>query len=50
MRRKYRGCVYEIHVTNNGGKEAKVKVNGEAIEGNLLPVCTDATCKVEVEL
>ncbi len=50
VRRKYRGCMYEITVTNNGGKDAKVKVNGEAIEGNLLPVCADATCKVEVEL
>jgi len=50
VRRKYRGCMYESRVTNNGGKDAKVKVNGEAIEGNLLPVCADATCLVEVEL
>ncbi len=50
VRRKYRGCMYEIRVTNNGGKDAKVKVNGEAIEGNLLPICNEATCLVEVEL
>ena len=35
--RKARGATYVIKVKNSGGIEAKLKVDGKAIEGNLVP-------------
>ena len=39
--RKYRGCNYNIEFTNNRGNAPDITVDGEKIEGNLLPLFND---------
>jgi cellobiose phosphorylase len=47
IKRKYRGAVYNIHVTRNGQKG--MTVDGSTIEGNVIPVKPPGTvCEVEL--
>ena len=51
--RKFRGVTYTISVKNPKGKSKGVKslvVDGEKIEGNLLPPPTDGRTAVKVEV
>jgi len=51
--RIFRGTSYEIEVLNPEGVESgvrKITVNGEAIEGKILPLISKETCKVIVTL
>jgi cellobiose phosphorylase len=49
--RRFRGATYRISVSNPDGVCRGVKscaLDGEAIEGNVLPVCTEGTHDVQV--
>ncbi len=50
--RMYRGCSYDIYYTQNAyNGEVSIKVDGNSIEGNLLPLFTDGkTHRVEVQI
>ncbi|MEJ8305042.1 GH36-type glycosyl hydrolase domain-containing protein [Saccharibacillus sacchari] len=51
--RMFRGCRYEIDVRNDSGEGRGVRailVDGQLIEGNVLPVYEQPTVKVEVKL
>ena len=51
--RKFRGATYKIHIKNRegGGKDPKsIKLDGQAIEGNVLPLATSGVFEVEVEM
>ncbi|HKL86265.1 MAG TPA: glycosyl transferase [Treponemataceae bacterium] len=51
--RKCRGAIYHIEVTNPNGKSkgvSSIKINGKAIEGNLVPWFTSGEHRVEVSL
>ncbi len=50
MTTQCRGTKYNIKITNTGGKEPKLTVNGKAIEGNFIPYGNDAEVAVEVNL
>jgi len=52
--RRFRGCLYEIEVRNESGSGRgvrEIRVNGEAIEGTVLPAYRDReSVRVEVVL
>jgi len=49
--RKCRGATYRIHVTNRGGHQAKLTVNGRALTGNIVPYAkAGETVLVECEV
>src|SRR5688572_21978211 len=51
IERRCRGAVYEITVKNGGGTEPKLKVDGKAIEGHIVPYAPKgAKVRVEVEV
>jgi len=53
VKRMFRGTQYDIQVKNESGKAGCVKclvVDGKEISGNLVPLCRQKTCRVEVTL
>ncbi|MCR5330666.1 MAG: glycosyl transferase, partial [Lachnospiraceae bacterium] len=46
--RRYRGCEYTIHVQQNAGRKG-LFVEGNAVEGNLIPAPAAGTTSVQVE-
>ena len=51
--RKFRGATYHIEIKNPNGVSKGVKaltVNGETLEGNIIPIKTEGEFTVEVEL
>lgn len=51
--RKFRGATYHIEIKNPNGVSKGVKaltVNGETLEGNIIPINTEGEFTVEVEL
>ncbi|NQZ09157.1 MAG: glycosyl transferase [Algicola sp.] len=49
VERKFRGCHYTIEVRNPGGRQKGIyslRVDGEMIQGNVIPVCDRAQVKV----
>jgi cellobiose phosphorylase len=49
IRRRFRGCVYEIEVDCAGRRSQRLIVEGQPIEGVLLPVCSSGVCQVRCE-
>ncbi len=53
VKRQFRGATYHIHVTNPGKVSkgvAELRVNGEVLAGNKVPVFTEGEHQVEVRL
>ncbi|HHU12653.1 MAG TPA: glycosyl transferase [Clostridiaceae bacterium] len=50
VERVYRGCRYRITVERTNRSKPEIEVNGNLIEGNLIPAQTSATCDVRVRL
>jgi cellobiose phosphorylase len=53
LERVHRNTRYIIHVINPGGKEhgiTEIKVNGQPISGNQIPMTNEMICKIEVTL
>lgn len=49
--RKFRGATYDISITNTGkGLDRSIKVDGNPVEGNTLPLVSEGQFKVEVEV
>jgi len=53
VKRKFRGTQYHIEVINKGGSSSsskKIWVNGELINGNVIPIQNAGTVEVKVEI
>ncbi|NOY77534.1 MAG: glycosyl transferase family 36 [Calditrichaeota bacterium] len=53
VERVFRGARYRIRVHNPGGVESRVtriQMDGQPVEGPVLPICSKAVCQVEVWL
>lgn len=51
VRRRFRGCDYDIHITNEGlGRPPAITVDGLAIAGSLLPLPPSGRCEVRCRL
>jgi cellobiose phosphorylase len=52
IKKVFRGCTYNVSFTGNGeGSDVlSVKVNGELIDGNIVPAKEGETLNVEVSL
>jgi cellobiose phosphorylase len=50
VRRKCRGASYEIHVTNAGTGQPRLRVDGRPIDGTVVPYApAGSTVRVECE-
>ena len=50
IKRNFRDCIYIIDVENKGTGDIEIELDGEVIEGNLLPLQNKASCSVKVRL
>jgi hypothetical protein len=47
----YRGVTYHIHVKRAGkGQAAALRVNGQGVDGHVVPLPADGTTDVKVEV
>ena len=46
VRRRFRGCVYDIEIENEGRRDAVLSVNGRELDGCVLPPQPGGQCRV----
>ncbi|MHB9131086.1 MAG: GH36-type glycosyl hydrolase domain-containing protein [Armatimonadota bacterium] len=47
VRRRFRGCMYDIEIENTGRGVVALEVDGEMIPGDVLPLMGERTCRVK---